>query len=78
MTFPINNTSDTGRATDYATEHYNSGTGSTNGTNAYINLTNAVARTVYNSTYDIFAVIWIGLTLNSQAFMSGEITIQRQ
>ena len=57
MTVPINNTSDTGRAKDYATEHYNSGSGSTNGTNAYIDLSNTVTRTVYNSTYDTFAVI---------------------
>ena len=78
MTVPINNSSDTGRATDFATEHYNSGVGSTYGTNGYIDLTNTVARTVYNSTYDTFVVIWIGLTLNSQAFMSGKITIQRQ
>ena len=75
MTVPINSMTDTGKATDFATEHFNSGVG-VSGSNMYIDVANS--GTVYNSTYDSYAVIWIGLSLNTMAFCSGEIHIQRQ
>ena len=75
LTVPISG-SDTGKASDYAIQHFDSGLGSNSETNLYVDLT-SFGRTPYVSTFDSFAVIWIAMSANSQCFLSGEVYIQR-